>query len=204
MSRPATLRATPLGESLPGHDRPPRLGTPSEHAHHDPRAERVTAKIVVSVAEAKMLDKRKPIVGEHVRWIRGRVVGLCALSVAAQVREHDAIPLPGERLDRAVLEPLRTPSPAHKADQNDQRSAGSCLTACKSDAVAANETIRAHIVSDRKARESMAEPVLGATCSGQSNVRRAASSLPCAKPARAAGTRAARSIMLVPMAAWES
>jgi len=92
-----------------------------------------------------MLDERKPIVSQHVRRIRRRLVGLCARSVAAQVRKHDAIPLLGERVDVALLEPVRTR--AHEAVQQDQRSAGPGLTASKIYAVAANETISAHIVS---------------------------------------------------------
>jgi hypothetical protein len=92
-----------------------------------------------------MIDERKPIVSKHVTRIRRSIVGLCALSVAAQVRKHDAIPLLGERVDLAQLEPVRTR--AHEAVQQDHRSAGPGLTASKIYAVAANETISAHIVS---------------------------------------------------------
>jgi hypothetical protein len=60
-----------------------------------------------------MLDERKPIVSQHVRWISGRIVGLCALSVTAQVRKHDAVPLLGERVDLGLLEPV--PTRAHEA-----------------------------------------------------------------------------------------
>ena len=89
-----------------------------------------------------MLDERQPIVSQHVRWIRRTIVGLCALAVAAQVRKHDAIPLLDERVDLALLEPVRTR--AHEAVQQDERSAGPGLTASELCAVAADETISAH------------------------------------------------------------
>ena len=110
MIHPSALRAAHLRESLPGHDRAARLRASREHAHHDPRAERVAAEIVVVVAEPQMLDERQSVVGEHVRRKGGRVARFRAVPMAAEVRKDYEVPLSGERAwpgrSSSMCEPL--------------------------------------------------------------------------------------------------
>lgn len=146
---PAALRAADLGQALAGHDRAAWPGASREHAHHDPRAERVAAEVVVAVAEPEVLDECEPVVGEDVRRIGGRIVRSRALPVAAQVRDDDAVPLLGECAGLAVFEHVL--ARADEAVQHDQRPAGPGLVPCQVRAVAGGETKSCHgeTISDR-------------------------------------------------------
>ena len=142
MIRPAARGAAHVCQSLPGHDRAARLGISREHAHHDPRAERISPKVVVPVTKPKMLHERKPVVCEYVRRIPGGIARFRAVPVAAEVRKNDAMPLRGECVGRAVFEHAR--ARAAKAGQQDQRSAGPDLMPCQFHAAAAGESIPTH------------------------------------------------------------
>lgn len=69
----AVLRAADLREPLSGHDGAAGLGTPREHPHHDPAAERVAAEVVLTSAQSEVLDEGEPVDGEHVGRVGERV-----------------------------------------------------------------------------------------------------------------------------------
>ena len=125
MIRPAARRTAHVCQPLPGHDRPARPGASREHAHHDPGAERISPKVVVPVAKPKMLDERETVVCEHVRRIPNGIARFRTVTIAAEVRKNDAMPVHGECAGRAVFNHAVT-RPA-EAGQQDQRPAGTDL-----------------------------------------------------------------------------
>ena len=86
-------------------------------------------------------------VGQHIRRIGGGIVRLRAVSVAAEIRRDDPVPLPGESAGRAIAEHVRART--HETVQQHQRAPGPRLTASQLHAVATGESISAHTVSDR-------------------------------------------------------